>query len=79
MRVREGGGWVERRLCVVRELRENDRFRVRFLLKVIYIYIGFFFFGNFTFILNGSSLSSGSRRVLQKPEPASGFIFKTHT
>ena len=64
MRVREGGGWVERRLCVVRELRENDRFRVRFLLKVIYIYIYigfFFFFGNFTFILNGSSLSSGSR------------------
>ena len=46
MRVREGGGWAERRLCVVRELRENDRFRVRFLLKVIYIYIyiGFFFF-----------------------------------
>ena len=35
MRVREGGGWVEeveRRLCVERELRENDRFRVRFLL-----------------------------------------------
>ena len=39
MRVREGGGWVERRLCVERELRENDRFRVRFLLTVIYIYI----------------------------------------